>query len=135
MVEARRYTIPGMSRRLRRLTATWLLALLGFAQGSLAIAGCVMDRAELPQVLTGTAPHDCCDEAGGQAMSPNGCVTQSTSDLQVVGAPIVPAAVAPSLQAVLVVASLPPGVSARWAAEIQPPTVVPPRILLHSFLI
>lgn len=124
-----------MSRRLRHLVARSLLAFLAFAQGSLAIASCAMDRAELPRMLSGSIQHDCCDEGARNTMPVNGCVSQATSDLQVVGAPIVLAAVAPSAEPVLLVASPALRISLGRTAEAPPPRLVPPRILLHSFLI
>jgi hypothetical protein len=129
-----------MTRRLNRWLSIALLVALGFSHASLAVAACVMDRAELSQMLASEeAVHDCCDTAdghgqGGDLMTANGCVAQGTADLQLYGSASVPVLPGTSARIVLI---LPPVIERpleRRSIE-RPPPVVPSRILLHSFLI
>ena len=127
-----------MKLRTRRWVSIAVLALLAFTQASLVFAACAMDRAQLSQVLTQPAGHDCCDETGngaggdGMPMSANECVAHSTADLQVSGGPL------PIFAAI---ASLPvlhlPVDRARPEPRLTPlpRERIPSRILLHSFLI
>ena len=124
-----------MSPRLKRLVSAWLLAVLAFAQGSVVFAGCAVDRGDLARMLDSPAAHDCCDEGAAPAMPANECVNQATADLTAVGAPILIGA-APVLDAVLVVPPRSRGESLLVTARPSPPPPpIPPRILLHSFLI
>jgi hypothetical protein len=127
-----------MSRRLRRLVCLVMLGTLAFWQANLVLAACAMDRGELGQMFAAGEKHDCCDEAmpacddQQQPMTPNACVAHSTSDLQALAMP--PALPAASTAVVLFI----PRVESQtplgsWPA-VRPPAV-PPRILLHSFLI
>lgn len=126
-----------MNRRSRRWVSIFLLAVLGFSQGTIALAACGMDRATLVQALT--APnHQCCDEAPGAdgsaatPMSVSLCVTHATDDLQLTGNAVALMAPPPAT-----------AVLHLWAHPSSgPPHTVPPlrgsipsRILLHSFLI
>jgi hypothetical protein len=81
---------PTMNRRLRRWLSILVLGALAFSQATLVVAACAMDRSELAQVLTAPAEHDCCEE-----MAANGCVSHTTSDLQVFANPL-PLAMAPT---------------------------------------
>lgn len=113
-----------------------MLAMLTLAQASLALAACAMERGELAQVLTAAdAQHDCCPDAACDTvpMTANACVALSTADLQVAGEP---AAI------FLAIADGPvlllPRDIARSVVPASRPVRrdhVPPRILLHSFLI
>lgn len=124
-------------RRIRRQVALLMLAVLGFAQASVALAACAMDRGELAQASAPShgmpAGHECCDEEDSPAAAATLCFAHCTSDLQAFGWAgfAVPAAE----RVVLVV--LPPAVALapRAAVAEAPPPRVPPRILLHSFLI
>lgn len=130
-----------MTRRLKRWLSIVLLAALGFSHVSLAVAACVMDRADLSQMLASQeAVHDCCDtfdghgEGGNPSMTANACVAQGTADLQLYSSASVPVFLSTSARIVLV---LPPAIErplVRRSIE-RPPAAVPPRILLHSFLI
>lgn len=130
-----------MTRRLKRWLSIVLLAALGFSHASLAVAACVMDRADLSQMLVSQeAVHDCCDtfdghgEGGNPSMTANACVAQGTADLQLYSSASVPVLLSTSARIVLV---LPPAIErplVRRSIE-RPPAAVPPRILLHSFLI
>jgi hypothetical protein len=128
----------GLRPRIRRQVALVMLAVLGFAQASVALAACAMDRGELAQAAGAPshgmpAGHECCDEEDAQAGASNLCFAHCTSDLQAFGWAGFAVAAAP--RAVIVVqlqavASAPPAAVAE-----APPPRVPPRILLHSFLI
>ena len=128
----------GLRRRLRRQVALLMLAVLGFAQASVALAACAMDRGELAQAA-GTPPHampaghECCDEEDSPAAAGNLCLAHCTSDLQAFGwAGFAVPAVG---RAVLVVLPQAVARTPRSAVAAAPPPRVPPRILLHSFLI
>lgn len=130
-----------MTRRLKRWLSIVLLAALGFSHASLAVAACVMDRAELSQMLVSQeAVHDCCDtsdghgEGGSLSMAANACVAQGTADLQLYSSASVPVLPGTSARIVLVV---PPAIERPLERRLieRPPVAVPSRILLHSFLI
>ena len=131
-----------MTRRLKRWLSILVLGALAFSHASLVLATCAMDRGELSQMMS-VEPggvHDCCDEAvpvpGGERlpMSGNGCLSHCISDLQASGVPVI--TIAPPLDVPLLI--LPRseyrGLRTPVVAAPLPPTV-PPRILLHSFLI
>lgn len=120
---------------MKRCLSMLLLAVLGFSQASVALAACMMDRGELAQMFAAQS-HACCDGAVAQAMPAvaNICLSHSTADLQALGTP----ASEDYEPAELAVWIAPPR-DARWAIAVRlaaPPfNAVPPRILLHSFLI
>lgn len=127
-----------MSRRVRRWIAVLMLGVLGFAQASVALAACSADRGEMGPMASapahGAAGHACCDD-GDRAPAPatNLCVAHCTSDLQVFGW----TSFAVPRVAALVVAVLArtPGAAAWFTPAEAPPPRIPPRILLHSFLV
>lgn len=129
-----------MTRRSLRRLAFALLAVLGFAQASVALAACVMDRAALPQMLDlPAAAHECCDPSGTtpdarMPVGANACLAQSTADLQVFGVPAVPV-LSSSATAVLVVRAWLARQAADRADGERLPAGLPRRILLHSFLV
>lgn len=124
-----------MNRRFTRRVAIWLIALLAFAQASVAIAACTMDRGSLaPMLEMGEGCGDCRTEIKPDAPQyANRCVAHCTADLQLSGSHAA-LAVHPADGPVLVLPRLalpgaPPPVD-----RVAPPAV-PVRILLHSFLI
>lgn len=118
-------------RRLKRLLALVLLAALGFAQASIALAACNLDRGRLAQAIESDA--DCpCAEPSGQLSA--GCVAHCTADLQLAGAATVIAR-APGDTPVLVVVPGEPRRDARGWQATHPPGGLPARILFQSFLI
>ncbi len=123
-----------MTRRLLRRTAVLLSALFLFAQGSVALAACAMDRGSMAPAMELPAEVECdCDTARANASPSAKCVAHCTSDLRLAGAAFVLVR-APAVFAVLQVAAFRD--SAIRVAEKSPPrSGVPPRILLHSFLI
>ena len=125
-----------MSRRLKRLISIWLLAMLAFAQGSVAFAGCAMDRGVLARMLAAPAAHECCEEQMSETMPTNGCVNLATDDLRALGAPVfIGAAPLPGPALIIQMPSATESFLAAAHLFPPPPPAVPPRILLHSFLI
>lgn len=124
-----------MSRSLLRRTAILLSALFLFAQGSVALAACAMDRGSMAPAMEMAADTECdCGEMQTNTTPSAKCVAHCTADLQLSGAAFVLVR-APSASAVLHVVAF-----RNSAIEVVPGKVplrsgVPPRILLHSFLI
>ena len=124
-----------MNRRFIRRLALALIAMLAFAQASVALAACSVDRGEMAQMVS--TGEDCCanpEVQAWEAQLTNGCVAHCTADLQLSGLPI--ALVHQADDTVVFV--LPPRDSGfRPTAQRDPPLarVIPPRILLHSFLV
>jgi len=123
-----------MNRHLVRRVATLLVALFLFAQGSVVLAACAMDRASMAQAMTMASDESC--TCGGSEMQKSvtaSCMAHCTVDLQLSGLPIALVHV-PASAPVLVVpmTEVHPGLSALRA---PPPNPLPRRILLHSFLI
>ena len=124
-----------MTLRLKRRIGLLVIALLVFAQGSVALAACSMERGAPMQMTQADDACACDAQAGFEApMHANVCVAHCTSDLQLAG--VATALVrAPAAAPVLVVALVREYSPGRMAREAPPPRAVPPRILLHSFLI
>jgi len=124
-----------MALRLKRRIGLLVIALLVFAQGSVALAACAMERGAAMQMTQADDAYPCDTQAGFEApMHANVCVAHCTSDLQLAG--VATALVrAPAAAPVLVVALVREYSPGRMAREAPPPHAVPPRILLHSFLI
>ena len=121
------------ARFVRRLALT-LVALYAFGLGTVALAACGMDRAEMAQAraMASGPEHDCHEAGDGSAPLDPVCAAHCTADVQFTG--IQPVAVHgfPDI-AVLVVEAV--GVHAALPASELPPPGPPRRILLHSFLI
>lgn len=115
-----------------------MLATLALTQASLVLAACGMERGQLAQVLAEPADHACCDEmpgstgGDGMPMSANACLAQSTADLQVSGGAMPIFVDAGNVPVLLL-----PACRASAVPRTKPVVRdrVPPRILLHSFLI
>ena len=123
-----------MSRSLLRRTAVALTALFLFAQGSVALAACAMDRGSMAPATQMAADMECdCGEMQAKSTPSATCVAHCTVDLQLSGAALV-LVHAPSVCAVLQVAAFRDS-PIRVAEKSPPRSGVPPRILLHSFLI
>ena len=120
-----------MNRRLVRRVAFCLIALLGFAQGTVTLAACTMERGA-PMQMSPAGETSGCDEPAGTVA--NVCVAHCTADLQVAGTAAVLVQVPGKAQALLVPLRIEYW-SGRMALEVPPPQTVPSRILLHSFLI
>lgn len=127
-----------MTLRLTRRVAILLIGLLVFAQASVALAACTLDRGSLSQLMAASSEMPCTDcDASMSDSGPlyaNRCVAHCTADLQLAG-----------MQAALgrspadVPALLVPRTELRAGLtrglEAPPPGTPPRRILLHSFLI
>ena len=123
-----------MNRSLLRRTAILLTALFLFAQGSVALAACAMDRGSMAPAMEMPADMECdCGEVQANTAPSATCVAHCTVDLQLSGAAFV-LVHAPSVSAVLYVVAFRDS-SIRFAEKAPPRSGVPPRILLHSFLI
>ena len=121
------------ARFVRRLALT-LVALYAFGLGTVALAACGMDRAEMAQAmaLAAGAEHDC-HEAGDDSVPLDPvCAAHCTSDVQFTGIQPVAIPSRPEI-AVLVVEAV--ALQAPLPAAQVPPPGPPHRILLHSFLI
>jgi hypothetical protein len=125
-----------MKRQLLRRIALALIAMLVFAQGSVALAACSMDRGSLAPMLE---MADGCGDCEIQ-VKPDGpqyanrCLAHCTSDLQLSGSFAV-LAVHPADVPLLVLPRAAVYGVPRAVAQVSPPGAVPVRILLHSFLI
>jgi hypothetical protein len=124
-----------MNLRLLRRVSIWLIAMLAFAQASIAIAACSMERGSLAPMLE--MADGCGCETHVKPDAPqyaNRCVAHCTADLQLSGgtAALVRS---PADAPVLFVQSFDRSPVLRTGLEAPPPGTVPPRILLHSFLI
>ena len=120
-----------INRRLKRLLALVLLAALGFAQASIALAACELDRGTTLQAIESEA--DCpCMEAS-TVLTP-GCLAHCTADLQLAGAATVIAR-APADAPVLLVAPSEPSYAWREWRDARPPGGLSARILFQSLLI
>jgi hypothetical protein len=123
-----------MTARLLRRVAISLIALFLFAQGSVVLAACAMDRASMAQAMTMESNEACsCDGAEMQMSVTASCVAHCTVDLQLAGLPIALVHASESAPVLLV----PVGREDRSLAALHtpPPVPLPRRILLHSFLI
>ena len=126
-----------MNRRLKRWLCFAMLGTLAFWQASLVLAACAMDRGQLGQMAAVMDDQGCCDEgmqSGNDVMpmTSNACFTHATSDLQAVAMP--PAVPVMPTAVVLLVPRQQIARPVAWSPALTPPAV-PPRILLHSFLI
>ncbi len=120
-------------RLVRRLALT-LVALYAFGLGTVALAACGMDRAEMAQTMAIAVAmeHDCHESGDDSAPLTPVCAAHCTSDVQSTGIQPVAVPSRPEI-AVLVVEAVAVHV-ALPAAELPNPGP-PRRILLHSFLI
>lgn len=119
-----------MNRRLVRRLAFALIALLAFAQAGVALAGCFMDRGEMANMET---LGDCCNPSPEFQPAPelkNDCLAHCTADLQLSGLPI-GLVQAPADVPVLLV----PHPTVPYPAAPPLARLIPPRVLLHSYLI
>lgn len=125
-----------MNLRLIRRVSILLIAMLAFAQASVAIAACSMDRSSLAPMLDMSSDcGDCQTQVKPDAPQyANRCVAHCTSDLQLSGS-LAALAVHPAEVPVLVLPRAELYRVPRAVDEPSSPGAVPVRILLHSFLI
>jgi hypothetical protein len=125
-----------MNIRLIRRVALWLIATLAFAQASVVLAACTMERGSMAPMLEMAGDcGDCNTQAEPDAPQyANRCVAHCTSDLQLSGS-LAALAVHPADVPVLALPRAEVYRVPRAVAHVSPPGAVPVRILLHSFLI
>jgi hypothetical protein len=122
-----------MGRRLKRAIALLMLAALGFAQATIALAACEADRGSLAQAVDVDPDKDCPCAHAPDELAPR-CVAHCTADLQLAGAATVITR-APADAPVLFVAPREPTYAWREWQDARPPGGLPARILFQSFLI
>jgi hypothetical protein len=124
-----------MTRSLLRRTAILLTALLLFGQASVALAACMMDRGSMAPAMEMAADMECdCGEMAAKSTPSATCVAHCTADLQLAGGAAVLVR-APAVFAVLHIIAFSEASIRAASGKAVPPPGVPPRILLHSFLI
>ena len=125
-----------MRRTLKRWIVLLVLAAAGFAQASVSVLACQMERGAPSHAVQASEPCPCDEAQGGGQISQltNLCVAHCTSDLQLAGAAVAlvrAPADAPALFS-------PQGelrTPGRAVLKNSPPASVPIRILLQSFQI
>lgn len=125
-----------MNLRLIRRLSIWLIAMLAFAQASVAIAACTMDRGSLAPMLEMAGDCGVCKTQvkPDAPQYANRCVAHCTFDLQLSGS-LAALAVHPADVPVLVLPRAEVYRMPRAVDRLSPPGAVPVRILLHSFLV
>lgn len=124
-----------MNRSLLRRTAILLTALFLFAQGSVALAACAMDRGSMAPAMEMAADVECdCGAMEANTTPSASCVAHCTADLQLPGGAAVLVR-APALSAVLHIVVFRDSSVPVVMSKAPPHRGVPSRILLHSFLI
>jgi len=126
-----------MAVRLKRRVALLTLALLAFAQASVAFSSCSMDRGTMGPAMAADNDEfaaDCETPITTTPSSANLCAQHCTWDLQVAGVAVALLR-SPAGLPILTVA-LPRAAPAPRTGLLAPPSGAPPhRILSHSFLI
>jgi len=126
-----------MAVRLKRRIALLTLALLAFAQASVAFSSCSMDRGTMGSAMAADNDEfaaDCETPITTTPSSANLCALHCTWDLQVAGVAVALLR-SPAGLPILTVA-LPRAAPAPRTGLLAPPSGAPPhRILSHSFLI
>ena len=124
-----------MNRKRIHDVATLLIAFFLFAQGSVALAACGMDRGSLAPAMEMSADMEGDCATMHAADSPDvTCFVHCTADLRIPGGAAVIVR-APADCAVLHVAAFHDSSIRLSPPQAPPPRGVPPRILLHSYLI
>lgn len=126
-----------LTRTLRIWIAALMLGALGFAQASVSLAACSMERGTIGEVLADKSPAPCdCGTALTEfgPLYANRCVAHCTSDLQLSGAAVAIAHAA-ALAPPLVLPRAQQRVAWSRRAPVPLAASVPKRIQLHSFLV
>jgi hypothetical protein len=127
-----------MNARTIRRIALALIALLMYAQGSVALAACAMDRGAMDrgEMARAMAGHDCCDTSGDQSEPRLGnvCLAHCTAGLQAFELPVALVR-APADAAVLTVPVADAESPDPRGHSVHATLAVPPRILFQSFQI
>ena len=126
-----------MAVRLKRRIALLTLALLAFAQASVAFSSCSMDRGTMGSAMAADNDEfaaDCETPITTTPSSANLCALHCTWDLQIGGVGV--ALLRSPADVPILTVALPHAVPAPRTGLRAPPSGAPPhRILLHSFLI
>lgn len=124
-----------MTRTLIRRMAMLLIAMLGFAQASIAFADCPMERASIAHMVS-MSPDESCEDCASSLTGPvyaNRCAAHCATDAQLTSSPVtLVRGVAEAPVFVLPPIVLP---APKRGLEAPPPGTPPRRILLHSFLV
>lgn len=127
-----------MTSRLKRWTAMLLLAVVAFAQASLAYSACQLERNSLSKAIrpAAAAVHRDCESpiVTEWTKYPNRCLMHCSADLQTVGAAVALIR-APAAAPVLVLDWPQERAAMHTGLDAAPAGAPPPRILFHSFLI
>jgi hypothetical protein len=124
-----------MNHRFTRRISIWLIAVLVFAQASVAVAACTMERGSLAPMLEMVDGCECETQLKPDAPQyANRCVAHCTADLQLSGSTTALVR-SPAYLPVLLLPPFERLASPRTGLQAPPPGSVPHRILLHSFLI
>ena len=125
-----------MSHRSFRRIALVLVALLGFMQASIALAACTMDRGALGPVSADLAAMECGEpeHTNPEPVNRNLCLAHCTADLTSGSVPA-PTVMAVSQTPLFILPRSDSPAKPFMHAQVPPPGMPPPRILLHSFLI
>jgi hypothetical protein len=129
-----------MSLRLTRRVAILVIGLLAFAQASVVLAACPLERSTMSNVMAAAESDEPCNGCGSASVKgfdslyANRCVVHCTADLQLTGEAI---AVVKAPGDTLIVYVPPADLrrALRMGLDGPPPGTPPRRILLHSFLI
>jgi hypothetical protein len=126
-----------MNNRFLRRVAISLIGLLIFAQASVTLAYCPMDRGMLSLTI-GASEDDPCIDCGTSAsefgsLYANRCLNHCTADLQLAGLPVALVRAAGETPVLLV--ERPVLHFGLAALHAPPPGERPRRVLLHSYLI
>lgn len=124
-------------RRVKCLIAALVLGTLAFAQASVSLAACSMERGSVGQVIAAETSAPC--ECGTVAtefgpLYANRCLAHCTADLQLSAVPVAMADIS-ACSHVLLVPHARSAVARATGLRAPPLGTPPPRILLHSFLI
>ena len=121
-----------------RRVAVVLIALLGFAQASVAFAACPLERGTLSHMIApqdGEPCDDCATSVTGfDSLYANRCLAHCTADLQLTG-DAVAIVRGPGDAAILHAPRADLRLAILTGLDGPPPGALPSRILLHSFLI
>jgi hypothetical protein len=123
-----------MNRRILRRIAFSLIGMLLFMQGAVALAACEMDRGSMNMSQAAEAPCQHSDPASEDVSQGNLCIAHCTADLQLPSVAAAPA-LAPTDFVVVLVVPFREASAVATSFEVPPPRSIPPRILLHSFLL